>query len=586
VGTRPVSLALILLALLPASAAANSTARIIVQREAGLSAAERADVRADADVRFVESLPLPRTEVVAAAPGDVRDAVRDLNADPDVVYAERDRPIAASSDLETDPLWGLTAIDALDAWGIATGLNLTVAVVDSGVDASHPDLEDRIAPDGYDWVGDDDDPDDLDGHGTHVAGILAATRDNDGAATVAGVAHGVSILPLRVLDEDGDGLVSDAIQAYDYAAERGIRIVNASLSGAGALNSEYQAIKRHSDVLFVVAAGNGGDDGVGDDNDGSADANYPCAYDLPNVLCVGASDQSDEPAPFSNFGDETVEVFAPGVGIKSTIPGGFYDFWDGTSMATPHVAGTAALLLQQTPELSAEDVVDAVVDWADDNVHLDGLSVSGGRANAFRALTNNDADQDGVADAVDNCPVDNNPVQSADADGDGAADACDPTLRGADLDGDGWGALDDQCPDAYGSVRGCPAPPPVTPPTTGTPDDADGDGVTGASDACPSIAAATRDGCPLPQVASVSARVKNHSATVSVSTSRTATVRMAVERKRGRGWVRVSRTTLVTSGNRARVTVRRLRRGAHRVRISVSTSSGSGTPVTKGFRVR
>jgi subtilisin family serine protease len=586
VGSRSFALALSLLALLPATAAANTTTRIIVQREAGLSAAERADVRADADVRFVENLPLPRTEVVAAVPGDVRDALRDLNADPDVVYAERDRPIAASADAETDPLWGLSAIDALDAWGVATGLNLTVAVVDSGIDASHPDLEDRIASGGYDWVGDDNDPDDPDGHGTHVAGTIAGTRDNDGAATVAGVAHSASILPLRVLDEDGDGLVSDAIQAYDYAGEHGIRIVNASLSGAGALNSEYQAIKRNPDVLFVVAAGNGGDDGVGDDNDSPADANYPCAYDLPNILCVGASDQNDEPAPFSNFGDETVDVFAPGVSIKSTIPGGFYGFWDGTSMATPHVAGTAALLLQQTPELSPEDVVDAVVDWADDNVHLSGLTVSDGRANAFRALTNNDADHDGVVDAVDTCPVDNNPVQSADADGDGAADACDPTPRGADLDGDGWGALDDQCPGAYGSAHGCPAPPPVVPPTTGTADDADGDGVTGASDQCPSIAAATRDGCPLAQVASVSATVKNHTATVSVSTSRTATVGMAVERKRGRAWVRVARKTLVTSGNRARVRVTGLKRGSHRVRISVSSSSGTGTPVTKAFRVR
>jgi Thrombospondin type 3 repeat len=255
-------------------------------------------------------------------------------------------------------------------------------------------------------------------------------------------------------------------------------------------------------------------------------------------------------------------------------------------MATPHVAGTAALLLEQTPELSPEDVVDAVVDWADDNVHLSGLSVSGGRANAFRALTSNDADDDGVADAVDTCPVHNNPAQAADADGDGAADACDLTPRGADPDNDGWGALDDECPGTAGSARGCPAAPPVAPPTTGTADDADGDGVTGASDSCPSIAAGTRDGCPLPQVASVSARVKHHTATVAVSTSRTATVGVAVERKQGRTWVRVSRKTLVTSGNRARVKVSRLKRGAHRVRVSVSSSSGSGTPVTKGFRVR
>src|SRR5918998_169425 len=160
VGSRSVFLALLLLALLPASAAANTTTRIIVQRDTGLSAAERADIRAEADVRYVESLPLPRTEVVAAEPGDVADALRDLNADPDVVYAERDGIRSAAADPEIDDLWGLGAIEAPAAWAESTGLGRTVAVVDSGVDASHPDLAGRVVQ-GYDWVGNDataDDP--------------------------------------------------------------------------------------------------------------------------------------------------------------------------------------------------------------------------------------------------------------------------------------------------------------------------------------------------------------------------------------------------------------------------------------------
>src|SRR5918998_5727532 len=246
VGSRSVFLALLLLALLPASAAANTTTRIIVQRDTGLSAAERADIRADADVRYIESLPLPRTEVVAAAPGDVHDALRDLNADPDVVYAEQDRPIHASA--SDDPffwyLWGLenradvdfpqvaevadADTDAPDAWDDSTGDGESIAVVDSGVDLDHPDLAANLLP-GWDYVDDDAQPGDEDSHGTHVTGTIAAVKDN--RAGVVGVAPDAEILPLRVLDEAGSGNVSDAIAAYHDAADSGIRTVNASLGG-------------------------------------------------------------------------------------------------------------------------------------------------------------------------------------------------------------------------------------------------------------------------------------------------------------------------------------------------------------------
>ena len=195
VGIRSIPLALLTLALLPASAAATPTTQIIVKREPGLSGAERADIRADADVRFVETLPLPSTEVVAAEPGDVSDALRDLNADPDVVYAERDRPIRATA--SDDPifpyLWGLenrgdiedpfvtevadADTDAPEAWSSSTGAGQTVAVVDSGVDLDHPDLAGQLL-DGWDYVGDDDVPEDGEGHGTHVTGTIAAVKDN------------------------------------------------------------------------------------------------------------------------------------------------------------------------------------------------------------------------------------------------------------------------------------------------------------------------------------------------------------------------------------------------------------------------
>jgi Subtilase family/Thrombospondin type 3 repeat len=640
VGYRFFSLALLLLVLLPASAAANT--RIIVQRDAGLSAAERADIRADADVRFVETLPLARTEVVTAAHGDVADALRDLNADPDVAYAERDRLIRAqAADPEDDANWGLGQIQAPDAWIHSTGEGRTVAVVDSGVDDDHPDLLGQVVH-GYDWVNDDFNANDEQGHGTHVAGTIAAADNGDG---VAGVAPDARILPLRVLDEAGVGFVSDAVKAYDYAADQGARIVNASLAGEGFMWSEHDAIEDHPEVLFVVAAGNGegGDDDAGDDNGDPDLANYPCAYDLPNVLCVGASDEFDGPAWWSNFGETTVDVFAPGIEIESTLMGGGYGLKDGTSTATPHVAGMAALLLSQTPALTPEKVIEAVVEWADPSPDLAGLSVSDGRANARRAVELNNADGDGLVDGDDSCPLDptnscappppdpdsdgkigaadtcpdepaayatdgcpatgthsdadswpdefdncdlvSNPTQ-ADADADGQGDACDATPRGPDVDGDGYGSADDQCPTVAGTApAGCPAvtqpPPTVTPPS-----DRDGDGVYDVSDSCLTVPAATKNGCPLAQVASSSAKAKKRSVKVKVTTSRVATLRITVERKRGGRWVRVARKTIVTSGNRASLTVKGLKRGAHRVRISISSSAGSGTPVTRAFRVR
>jgi thermitase len=680
-------LAVLLLLVLPASAAANT--EIIVKRDAGLSAAERADIRTDADVRLVERLPLPRTEVVAAAPGDVQDALRDLNADPDVVYAEPNRPVEAlTNDTYYEYLWGLENLgnfsfgdppdpavfdadmDVPEAWTSSTGGGRTVAVVDSGVEAGHPDLGGRVVT-GWDYVEDDPYANDEHGHGTHVAGTIAATRGN--AAAIAGVAPDARILPVRVLGEDGQGFVADVIKAYKYAADQGVAVVNASLGGEGFIQAEYDAIASRPNTLFVVAAGNDGQD-----NDVAAqNPEYPCSYNLPNILCVGASKHDDERADFSNYGDTTVDVFAPGYGIYSTVPGGGYDWNNGTSMATPHVAGLAALLLARNPQLSPIDVKDATILTAEDKPAFTGFAFSDGRANADDALHGIDDDVDGVSDGEDNCPSVPNPGQEDVVDPGGAGDACPPA---ADADGDTVILANDACPDEPASyaANGCPSADPtgdgdfwpdavddcdaqagtikgcpdsdgdgladwndncagdynpgqenvdgdvqgdvcdgdrdndglpngsdvcpdkaaatsngcVQPPVDNNvpPADRDGDGVYDVADACPTVPAATANGCPLPQVTSVSAkgtkRGRKRSATVTVSTSTQATVKITVERKRGRKWVRVARKTVVTSGSRARVKVSGLKRGSHRVRISVSSSAGSGTPVTKGFRVR
>ena len=299
------------------------------------------------------------------------------------------------------------------------------------------------------------------------------------------------LVPLRALS-DGEGTDIETAEAFDWAGDHGIRVVNASLGGAAFSQAEYDAIAGHPQTLYVVAAGN-------DSQDVDETPAYPCAYALDNVLCVGATDQNDDLATeFSNYGENSVDVFAPGVFIVSTRAGQYY-VSEGTSMATPHVAGAAALLLARNPALTAGTIKSALLDNADPEHGLEGLSVSGARSNANASLLAvpedpdaapvlvSDIDADGVPDAADNCPGGANADQS-DADGDGTGDLCDtdrdgdgrtngadncPTVsnagqadadrdafgdvcdlspRGHDNDRDGKAAIDDVCPDVYGTL--------------------------------------------------------------------------------------------------------------------------------------
>jgi subtilisin family serine protease len=330
-------------------------------------------------------------------------------------------------------LWGLNNvgqtggtvdadIDAPEAWDQSTGdSSVVVAVIDSGVAYDHPDLAanmwvnpgeipgNGIDDDGngfvddvhgYDFVNNDGDPYDDHGHGTHVAGTIAAVGDN--GIGVTGVNWTARIMAVKFLNAAGSGTTSNAINAVLYAASMGAKVLNNSWGGGGFSQALLDAIRTadHSGALFVAAAGN-----VANNND--AAPFYPAGYDVPNVLSVAATDQNDALASFSDFGAKTVHLGAPGVSILSTVPTtgnaccsdpSGYRVLSGTSMATPHVSGAAALIFSRFPGIDHHQVRDRLLSGVDPIPALATVTVSGGRLNLVRAMENDDVAPAAVAD--------------------------------------------------------------------------------------------------------------------------------------------------------------------------------------------
>ena len=236
--------------------------------------------------------------------------------------------------------WWLDNVNIPEVWNPsgdfsgASGAGTVVAVVDTGVDLDHREFQGRIVG-GYDFVGNDSVADDGNGHGTHVAGIIAAANDGRG---VTGAAYSASIMPIRVLDDSGSGSTTDVVAGIRFAADNGADVINLSLGGGGSSRAMADAVQYASELgsVVVMAAG----------NSGGSSPEYPAAYALNYGLAVGAVDQNGDLASFSNrSGDIVLDyVTAPGVNIYSSIPGNRYASYSGTSMATPVVAAAAAIL--------------------------------------------------------------------------------------------------------------------------------------------------------------------------------------------------------------------------------------------------
>lgn len=308
---------------------------VLVKFRTGVREMQKSGVHDALGAKAVRTLGLEGLERIMIPEGmPVEEAVAMYRANPAVEYAEPNFIVRAAilpDDTRFSELWGMhntgqavngtfgtsdADIDGPEAWEVVRDASsVTVAVIDTGVDGNHPDLSENLAA-GYDFINNDADPDDQNGHGTHVAGILGAVGNN--ARGVTGVNWRVKIMPLKVLDQDGEGTIADVIEAIVFAASNNARIVNMSLSGPDYSQSLYNVIALYPGILFVAAAGNGGQDGIGDNED--VTPGYPAGFNLPNVLSVAASDQNDNLALFSNYGRASVDVAAPGENILSTIP--------------------------------------------------------------------------------------------------------------------------------------------------------------------------------------------------------------------------------------------------------------------------
>lgn len=361
-------------ALLAGTASAQQIQRIVVF-DSATPAAQRVSIARTSGGQVVRELPLINAVVISVPPAQIQSAevklkkrqeVRRIDEDPRIdwlkaVSAVRDVPLpdakaflsplkltgrsAAKESTQRLP-WGISRVNAAGAWGKTRGEGVKLVVIDTGVDMTHPDLKDLIAG-GWNATNKDKPADfnDDNGHGSHVSGTIAAVDNEFG---VIGVAPKVALYGVKVLDANGSGTFSDVIAGMQWAVDNKMQVANMSLGaskGNPSLEAAVTAMAK-AGVVLMAAAGNSGR-AVG----------FPAAY--PEAIAIAASDNKDKTAYFSSRGPE-VDFIAPGVDVDSTYMGGAYDSLSGTSMATPHMAGLAALAIG-AQGLSGPDAVRAAL---------------------------------------------------------------------------------------------------------------------------------------------------------------------------------------------------------------------------------
>jgi len=402
--------------------AAHASSQILIKYKPGILASQ---IQASLDRAGLKVLH--RFEAIGVLHCEIKAGARLVNVlemcrkENDVLYAEPDyfyhtfemnpEPLPNQpNDPRFAELWGMNNsndadIDAPEAWDKQTGsTDVLVAIIDTGVDYNHEDLQanmwrnpgesgggkenNGIDDDGNGYVDDyrgwnfitnGNDPMDDNGHGTHVAGTIGAIGNN--GKGVVGVNWHVSLMPLKFLDRNGSGQTSTAISAIIYAADKGAHIMSNSWGGGGFSQAMEDAIKyaRDKGSLFVAAAGN-------DSQNNDKSANYPSNYAVENVIAVAASDRNDKMASFSNYGLQMVDLAAPGVSILSCKPRDFYQLLSGTSMATPHVSGAAALVKAEYPNSTYRQLMIRLTGTVDVKSAFVGKTATGGRLNVAKAL--------------------------------------------------------------------------------------------------------------------------------------------------------------------------------------------------------
>jgi subtilisin family serine protease len=342
-----------------------------------------------------------------------------LKKEPLIEYAEPDYIISIAktpNDPRFSELWALhnigqtggavdSDIDAPEAWDFTTGSsNVIVAVIDSGVDYKHEDLKDNMWENqnetpgngldddgngyiddiyGIDAITNTGDPMDYHGHGTLVAGTIAAVGDN--GKGVVGVCWKAKIMALKFSGKDGAGVVSDAIECIKYAIKKGSHIINVSWGGTTFCQALKDAIdaSKNAGILFVAACGN-------QSSNNDSRPFYPASYDCENIISVAATDDNDDLASFSNYGYASVDVAAPGFSITSTSINNSYSGYGGTSAAAPYVSGLAALIKSYNFNLNWKQIKDRILNGVDKKDSLSGKVLTGGRINAFNSLISQD----------------------------------------------------------------------------------------------------------------------------------------------------------------------------------------------------